>query len=133
MRYFVWFGKDAQGVIEFIVLFGALLFFFVTFFSVIQVNIQEKNLEKERIIAQNVALDVQYEINLASDSSEGYSREFQIPQNILGKDYQINVSENRIYVSMENFGVSYKVSTINGSVQKGANVIRKENGTVFIN
>ena len=97
-----YFGR-AQGAIEFIIIFSAFLFFFAVFFSVIKMNIQKKNIEKERIIARTVALNVQSEINLAAESSEGYYREFQIPENILGKNYDLNISDNYINLFLENF------------------------------
>ena len=125
--------KKAQGAIEFIIIFAAILFFFVAFFSIIQMNIEKKNSEKEAIIIQNIALDVQYEIDLASKSSEGYYREFKTPANILGRDYQINISNNRIYVAVGNAGISYKVSEVNGSIKKGINIIQNQNETVFLN
>ena len=126
-------SRKSQGAMEFIIIFGAVLFFFVLFFGVIQQNISDKNKEKERLVAQNIALDVQYEINLAAEASDGYSRDFTTPGNILGKDYEINISDARVYLVMEDFATSYKAVYVNGSIIKGANKIRKENGTVYLN
>ncbi len=125
--------NNAQSAVEFMVILSAILFFFVTFFAIIQMNVEKKNLEKEKIIIQSIALDVQDEINIAAKSSEGYSREFKIPENIFGKNYEINISGNFIYVSLKELGISYKISEINGSIKKGLNLIRKENGTVYLN
>lgn len=125
--------RNAQGAVEFIIIFSAFLLFFVAFFSVIKINIEKKNLEKERLIAQNIALDVQYELNLAAESSEGYYREFNVPYNVRGKDYQINLSDNRVYIFIGEFGISYKVLDVNGSINKGVNLIKKQNGIVFLN
>jgi hypothetical protein len=127
------FTDKGQGAIEFIAIMGAVLFFFIIFFVVVSGNLEKKNLEKERIIAQSVALDLQTEIELATKSSEGYYREFSLPLNILGKDYDINISGSRVYVSVGSYGISYKVLEVNGSVVKGQNVIRKQNRSVFLN
>ena len=126
-------SKRSQGVIEFAIIFGFVLFFFIVFFTIIQGNIQEKNKEKERIIAQNIALDFQDEINLAAKSSNGYSRTFELPENILGKDYEINASGDRLSFVMEGFGASYKIAIFMGSINKGQNIVRKENGSVYLN
>ena len=126
-------NKKAQGAIEFVILLAILLIFFVVFFSVIKINVEEKNLEKEKIIVQNIALSIQYEIDLATESSEGYYREFNVPENILGKDYLINLTESRVYVSLGKMGISYKVSKINGSIKKGTNIIKNQNETVVLN
>ena len=82
---------------------------------------------------QNVALSVRDEINLAAGSSEGYRRNFTIQENILGKDYFINVSEGIVYVSIGNKGFSYITANVNGSINKGVNSLKKENGTVYLN
>lgn len=127
-------NKKAQGVIEFIIIFSAALFFFIVFFSVIQMNTEEKNLEKARIVSQNIVLGIQDEINLAAQSSNGYQREFEIPQNILGREYEINISGSYIYLTLgEKISVSYKISNITGSLQKGNNLIKKENDSVYLN
>lgn len=125
--------KNAQGAIEFIVLFAGVLFFFIVFFGVVQKNISEKNQEKEKIILQNIALDVKDEINLAAESSEGYFREFKIPLNILGKEYNITLVNNFVYVEMETIGFAYKIFNIEGEIIKGVNNITKKDGTVYIN
>jgi len=123
----------AQGAIEFLVLFGAVMFFFVAFLLVIQMNIQEKNFERAKVLAQDLALSVQNEISLASESSEGYYREFFVPETILGNSYEIEILENRIYVHGDRIGISYKLFPVNGDIQKGINLIKKENGTVYLN
>ena len=100
--------KKAQGTIEFIVLFGAILFFFISFFAIIQGNIEDKNEDKEKILLQNTALSLRDEINLAAESSEGYFREFTLPENILGREYEINITDRFVYITTEKHGFSYK-------------------------
>lgn len=126
-------GKRGQGSVEFVIIFGVVLFFFIAFFSVVQMNVRGKILEKERLVAQNIALDVQKELSLAAESSEGYSRTFNLPQNILGKDYGIEIVDDWIYVSGDKIGVSYRVVHVEGLIQKGTNTIRKNGGVVYLN
>ena len=126
-------NSKAQGAVEFVVLFGAVMFFFIMFFSIVQMNISDKNKEKEQIIVQNVALNVQDEISLASGSTDGYSRSFSIPQEILGENYDITVANGYVNVSLKKFVVFYKVAEVQGSIQKGNNFIKKENGAVYLN
>src|SRR3989344_6023531 len=127
------YNNKAQGAFEFIIILGSVLFFFLVFFAAIQSNVSEKNLEKEKVISQNIALDVQDEINLAAESSEGYYREFSVPENVLGKDYEINITENFVYVKMGKISVSYKIANITGNIQKGVNIIEKQNGEILLN
>ena len=123
----------AQGMIEFVILIGAVLFFFVSFFLIIQENVSDKNLERKTLLAQNIALTVQNEINLASESTNGYSREFKIENMILGEDYNIQIADGRVYVNTTRIGLSYQVLDFVGSIQKGNNIIKKENDTVYLN
>lgn len=124
---------QAQGAMEFLILFGFVMFFFVAFLLVIQTNSYEKNLERQKTLAQDLALSVQNEISLASESSEGYSREFFVPDTILGKDYEIEILDERIYIHGDRIGVSYKVFPVQGNIIKGVNIIKKENGIIYLN
>ena len=126
-------GRSGQGVIEFMVLFGTLIFFFIAFMGVIQSNIEDKNAEKEGLVLQNVALDMRDEVNLAAKSSDGYYREFKIPSNILGRDYTISFIDNFVHVTLNGVGYSYKIFNVTGTPTKGSNTIRKENGVVYLN
>ncbi|MFH1586110.1 MAG: hypothetical protein ABIB79_05065 [archaeon] len=127
--------KRSQTAVEFVLIFAFVLFFFVIFFAIIQDNVEDKNLDKERIIAQNIALDVQNEISLAAGSSEGYHREFNVPLNILGKEYDINITDaDMVYLHIpDRVGVAYSVINVTGDVRRGINVIRKEGGVVYLN
>lgn len=125
--------KKSQSAIEFIIIIGAVLFFFVSLLLVIQKNMEQKNLEKDTIIAQNIALSVQDELNLAEKASDGYYREFKISEYISGFSYELKLADNRVYVSTDKIGLSYPIIPINGDIKKGTNIIRKQNGTVYLN
>lgn len=125
--------KKGQGATEFAVIFGFVLFAFVMFLAIIQSNQGERNKDRARLLLQNTALDVQDEINLAAESSDGYIREFKVPDEILGKDYEINLTSGRVQASLDGYYVSYKVFSVTGNIQKGNNLIKKENGVVYLN
>jgi len=126
-------NRKAQGAIEFLIIFSAMFFFFIVFLLIIQNNVAEKNLEKENLVAINIALSVKDEIGLANGASEGYYRQFNIPQNLLGKDYNIEIIDQRVFISAEKIGISYLVLDVTGTLVKGTNTIRKENGNVLLN
>lgn len=126
-------SKKAQGIIEFLVVFIAVFFFFVLFISIINENVGIKNLEKRAILAMDLALSVQDEINLAQKSSEGYYRTFTVPNQLLGVAYDITIAESRVVITSEKIALSYTVTNVTGNVQKGLNTIKKENGKVLLN
>lgn len=126
-----------QTAIEFMVIMGFALFFFVSFFAIIQNNLQEEDDEKERMIAQNIIMDVKNEIKIAAEASDGYSRVFTLPYNILGRDYEISIINNMIYLKVEEgTGIAYNTLNVSSSSNpfiKGDNVIKKRGGEIVIN
>jgi hypothetical protein len=127
-------NKWGQSAIEFIIVLGVVLFFFVLFFGAIQISQRDKEKENQDRLFQNIALDVRDEINIASGASDGYYREFTIPQNVLGTEYEINLTDiGYVYLKSDRYATSYKATKINGNIQKGVNIIKKENGQVYLN
>jgi len=128
-------SKVGQSAVEFIIIMGVVLVFFVVFLTVIKGKQNEKVDENEKILMQNLVLDIKEEINIAATASEGYHREFEIPDNVRGREFKINLTDDN-YVSLESerHSFSYKTSEVNGTIIKGGiNIIRKENGTVYLN
>lgn len=126
--------KKGQGAIEFMIIFGVILVFFVLFFAIIKGNHSDKNKEKIDTLLRNVALDLRDEINIAASASEGYTRNFTLPNNVLGNDYTVILTNfGDVYLTAEGYAVSYSASTINGQPVKGINQIRKEHGEVYLN
>ncbi len=127
--------NKAQSSIEFIILVGVLTFFFVTFTFILQMNLIDTQSQQRNDLLQEVALTVQNEITLATSSIDGYSRNFTIPQSILGVPYDITISDGWVYLETidELHALSFPVSNVTGNVAKGVNVIRRSSGVVYLN
>ena len=127
--------KKAQSTAEFLILIGGVVFFFLVFLLAVQVNITDKTRENKNLVLQDIARSVQDEINLATDSSDGYYRNFTVPDKLINSDYQINVQEDFVYVRTTDnkYAIALPVANVTGDVQKGSNIIRKKNGKVFLN
>lgn len=126
-------SKKGQGTVEFMVMFATVLFFFIMFMAIVQNNVQSKNEKKQNTFLHNTALGARDEISLAAESSEGYYRNFYVPTDILGKNYEINITDSRIFVFMGDQIFSYRISNVTGNLKKGENVIFKENGKIYLN
>lgn len=128
-------NKKSQTAMEFVVLVAALLFFFISFFIALEGNISSKSREKTTKMFNEVAFIVQDEINLASRSSDGYYREFRVPDDVNGLNYEINLMENMVYLksSDERYAVAFPVKNYTGNVVKGNNIIKNQNGSVRLN
>lgn len=124
-----------QSSIEFMILIGAVLFFFLGFLYIIQISIADKVIEQKRVAVLQVASTVQEEINLAVTSSDGYSRTFILPQEIYGTDYSILLVSGSVYVNTSDgkHALALPVANVTGNVQRGDNLIRNVHGEVFLN
>ena len=123
----------SQGGIEFLIITGMALLFFTVFFVAIKSNTEDKNKEREMLTIKNLALSIQDEINLAAEASEGYQREFYVTKLILGKEYEIEIIDNRIYIKTEENAISLKVREVIGEIQKEENIIKKQDGKIYLN
>jgi len=123
----------SQASVEFLIITIGVLFFFTLIFIAIQNNIEDKNKEKEELVIKSLALSIQNEVSLARSSSNGYIRNFSIPENINGKEYNLAIINSRIYINTSNIALSLIAGDVNGTVKKGENEIRKENEKVYLN
>jgi hypothetical protein len=128
-------NKKAQTAIELIIIIGFLIFFFVIFIGVIQGKIQEKSEEKKTIIIKDIVKTVQEEIDLAIKSTDGYKREFRIPEQIINDDYEISIFEGIVYANTTNqkHAIAVNVKNVTGTISKGTNIITKQSGIVYLN
>ena len=129
-------NKKAQSAVELIIVMGFLIFFFIIFIGVIQGKIQEKTEEKKTIIIKDIVKTVQEEINLATKSSDGYKREFKIPEKIINDDYEISIFEGIVYANTldQKHAIAVNVKNVTGNISnEEINIITKQNGLVYLN
>ncbi|MFA5060868.1 MAG: hypothetical protein WC494_00955 [Candidatus Pacearchaeota archaeon] len=127
--------KKAQSSIEFIILTGFVLLFIIIFLFAMNRNLSGSLIQKRESIVSNLLMSVQDEINLASKSSNGYLREFYIPSTIDNLEYNISILEGTLYIITENkkYSSVVLVSSVVGQPKKGKNMIRNQDGIVYIN
>ena len=128
-------SKKAQIAMEFMIIIGAVLFFVSIFFSAMQNNISDKMYQRESIMLKEIALTVRNEIDLATNSIDGYSRSFEIPEKAGNLDYKINVSLGTVYIRTLNgkHAMAFQIETVIGEINIPNNTIRKIRGEVYIN
>lgn len=127
--------RHAQSAIELVILIGAVLFFFTVFFLLIQENMADKLKQKRNLIAMETALQVKNEIAIASETSDGYYREFDIPKKIGSQEYDISLTEDLVYIKThdEKIALALPVMKATGQPLKGTNTIQKQEGVVYLN
>ena len=107
--------RKGQVAVEFMlfVSMGVLLF---VVFSIISVNyLQDIYQEKQNINGQDLVNIIRNEINLAGRAEEGYHREYRLPSDVGGLDYEVNIDKREASVEIE--GVDYigRLSTDTGN------------------
>ncbi|MEK6908896.1 MAG: hypothetical protein AABX23_02490 [Nanoarchaeota archaeon] len=124
-----------QSAIEFVILVIAVLFLFVGMLYFVQNKIADTQREALSALVKEVALTVQDEIVLAHGSANGYSRQFSLPSNLNGLEYQANILENSVYVRTLDgkHAVALPISNVIGDIIIGNNFIYNVNGSVFLN
>ena len=125
----------AQVAIEFLITVGAVILFTSIFLLAIQNSHQDKTYHYQNIQLEEIALSVQNEINLALESTEGYSRQFKIPEKAGSLEYEITIDSGVIYIKTTNgkHALIVPVPEIIGNVNKTWNSIKKINGNIYLN
>lgn len=128
-------NNKSQSSIEFVVLIGVVIFFFTVFFIALSESMSEKTRQRQSNSVEDVAINVQEEINLASKSSDGYNRKFEIPYDIDGRKYDINLTQGLVYIktSDNRDALALPVQNVSGQLIKGDNLIKKNNGIIYLN
>ncbi len=127
--------KRAQVGIEFLVIIGAVIFFISLFLLAIQQNHGSKINQHQNIELKEIALTVQNEINLALESGDGYSRQFEIPKTARLQDYEITIDSGVVYIKTTDnqHALTLPVPEITGNINKTQNKIEKISGQIYLN
>lgn len=127
--------NKAQSSVEFIILIGAVLFFFSALLLVFSENIGEKSKSNREKEFQELALTIQNELNLAAKTADGYQRTFYLPEKILNYEYLINLTDGSVYMRTVDgkYASAFPAPEVQGQLVKGPNIIRKSEGIVYLN
>jgi len=129
------YSRRAQVGIEFVMIIGAVMFFTALFLLIVQQDTSKESYKKENILLKDIALTVQNEINLAVESGDGYSREFNLPEKAGNLDYEITIDNRIIYIKTTPLRHALTVPSpeVVGNVNKTYNIIKKTLGVIYLN
>ncbi|HKZ45501.1 MAG TPA: hypothetical protein VJ343_02240 [archaeon] len=125
----------AQVSVEFMVLILILLLIFILYvqngFSLQKDNISIGIDQEAKRLSDKIA----FEINMAVKSGTGYQRRFLVGESFAGisnfdisvNDYVVSISWNQRYV-----GSQITTRSINGTVDKGWNLIENKDGVIYV-
>jgi hypothetical protein len=123
----------AQSAMEFLALTGVLLIVFIFFYMIVFERINLINDQKDVTVGQDIAQKVQREILLAARVSDGYRREFFLPDRVEGFTYSITISGRELSVQTPKTEVVKPIPIVVGNIAKGTNIIQKTDGIIYIN
>jgi len=129
-------SNKGQSAIELIIVVGFFAFAFLIFLLIIHQSTASQRYENRNTLVQDVALQIQQEISLATNSINGYSRQFILPPNIAGVYYEATIIDGTaiyIYSNDGKHALSLPVSNVTGEVIIGTNTILKINNSVLLN
>ncbi|MBS3096084.1 hypothetical protein J4480_01445 [Candidatus Woesearchaeota archaeon] len=123
----------AQITAEFYILLGIAFLIAIAFeiASLDQLNDFRKQKEEESV--RDLALKLQKEVLVAANVEDGYVRVFQIPDKLDNIDYFLTVQNYTVNVKSKNAFSIMPIPKAIGNMTKGANVINKTGGVIYIN
>lgn len=125
--------SKAQVAMEFMFVVVILLFLTAAIILASGQKISEFSREKDYILLKDVVAGVRNELQIAHAMDSGYVRNFDVPVALEGQDYTITIENSFISASMGDAQLETAIQPVNGSLQKGTNVVRKVGGNVSLN
>lgn len=127
--------NKGQSAIEFMIIVGALLFFFSFLLFILYGTLVQQTHEGVNAEVQAIAEQVQREVVLAVSAEDGYQRQFFLPTRIGTLNYTATLVNTSVYVHTDDgkFALSLPIYPVSGFLQKGTNTIRNVNGSIFFN
>ena len=118
---------------EFVFLIGLAFTTMIIFIASTQSEYTSLISEEEMTLVKDLCAMVQRELVLASSVQDGYSRTFNVPDDLEGMNYNIELMNNTVHVYTDELEYLLNIPIVNGTIQKGDNRIRKTDGVVFLN
>jgi hypothetical protein len=122
----------AQVAVEISFIFGIGFLLLMMFIGLTYSHIEDLNSRKKQELIEDITFKLQKEIVLASNSKDGYYRNFTMPMKVGNDDYNATIYGNTLKVTIEDNQFWLKVPNVHGNATKGYNIIRKQDGEVYI-
>ena len=115
---------------EFVSMIGIAMLVFFGYMFLFSELFNDNIDEKKHSLATDLAFSLQNEFIMASEVNLGYRREFTVPENLDGYDYDLANTKNVLIV---NYTQPLVIPETVGNITKGINVIENLNGTLCLN
>lgn len=123
----------SQSSIEFMIFVSIIIVVFIIILGIVSQRLIEINKQREEVLANDLLISLQKELNLATKVEDGYFRSFKIPLILGNKLFQLVNQGNELAVVYENIDYEIKIPYFDGNLTLGNNFIRKQGGIVYVN
>jgi hypothetical protein len=126
--------SKAQVSTEFFIFVGMAFIVALAFELASLDQLNDFRRSNEEFYVKDFAIKLQKEVFIASYVEDGYSRAFEIPQDLEGISFYVTIT-NSTFLSVESKNAIYSVPIpyVAGNFSKGTNSIEKNGGTIFVN
>jgi hypothetical protein len=130
--------KKSQVGIEFLYFVGVGIVILLIYLSLSSSYFSFTSSRKDSLTAKNLLENIRNEINLAGRVENGYSRIIKLPNDINGKNYNINIAGRELSIEFpinENTYARILITKVNlvGTLAPGKNLlITKKDNQVFV-
>jgi hypothetical protein len=125
--------RHAQVAFEFVILVAVVFTALIVFTSFVRDNFQQVQSDTDYFRLKDVALSVKSELSLAVALEDGYQRAFFIPLTLDGLAYGIYRENGYLIFNSSETEYQVTVPAYTGTLVKGNNIIRKQDGLVEVN
>lgn len=125
--------SKAQISTEFFVLLGIVFLIAIAFEIASLGQLNDFRLKKENDAVKDVALKIQKELLISAAVEDGYVRQFELPDNVDSISYSLTIQNSTITVESKNSYYFVSIPKVIGNISKGANIINKTGGVIYIN
>ena len=125
--------SKAQISAEFYIFLGLAFLIAIAFEIASLDQLNDFRKQKESELVRDLALKLQKEVLLAANVEDGYVRVFQIPDKLDNIDYFLTVQNYTINIQSKNSFYILPIPRTIGNLTRGANVINKTGGVIYIN
>ena len=125
--------SKAQISAEFYIFLGLAFLIAIAFEIASLDQLNDFRKQKESELVRDLALKLQKEVLLAANVEDGYVRVFLIPDKLDNIDYFLTVQNYTINIQSKNSFYILPIPRTIGNLTRGANVINKTGGVIYIN
>lgn len=127
-----------QIAIEFLMYIGIAFFVIIVFLASLLAVSENNTRTRTYYDVDDLGKSLQQEFLLASQLEDGYTRRLNLPVTINGKSYNVTVGQtdpahSYMIFMYENSELFYLIPLVEGNISLGNNVLRKLNGTLYLN